>query len=444
MALEIQRGKSKWYYARITVNGKKFYQNLRVRIEGTPPKSLREEGDVAFERSRLKAMVKHDELELKLKAQGNTEELYQKILEARTGKRMHFLPLEKLAERWKALPRRRNLSERYQADSMAVIERFIIFLRKSYPSASEMAAVTNLAACDFMKMEDARGVSPKRYNDVLKLLRSCFHKFRKEAGMADNPFDEIPTKDPETIHRHPFTAEEVNALVRAAAEDHSIYPLVVIAITTAMRLGDCTKLSWEHIKGDFIDVKTGKTNQWVTIPIFPILRTLLDSQHGPKKGVIFPTLYKKYRTAPEGLLTKVRNVMKTVGFSDSSELDENGELKSKGAFHQQRTKGLRQASVRDIHSFRVTWVTLALNAGVPIDLVRKVTGHQTVEVVLRSYHQPGREDYRRELMAKLPQALTGITSTPPPSLTEIRAKLLSMTKSTWMAMRDELIKRLPE
>jgi len=425
------------------VNGKKFYQNLRVRIEGTPPKSLREEGDAAFERSRLKAMVKHDELEAKLASRGNTEELYQKILEARTGERMHFLPLDQLAVRWKASPRRRNLSARYEADSVAVIERFVIFLNTRYPSAKEMAAVTALAACDFMKLEDGRGVSPKRYNDVLKLLRSCFKRFRKEAGMADNPFEEIPTKDPETIHRHPFSGEEINALVRAASQDASIYPLVVIAISTAMRLGDCVRLSWEHLKGDFIDVKTGKTNQWVTIPIFPLLKSLLDSQQGPKKGVVFPELYKKYHTSPEGLLTKVRNVMKTVGFGDTTELDENGELKTKGAFHQQRKKGLRRASVRDIHSFRVTWVTLALNAGVPLDLVRKITGHQTVDVVLRSYHQPGREDYRRELMAKLPQALTGITSAPPPSLAEIRAKLVGMTKSTWKATRDELIKRLP-
>src|SRR5438094_10440513 len=31
----------------------------------------------------------------------------------------------------------------------------------------------------------------------------------------------------------------------------------------------------------------------------------------------------------------------------------------------ERKEGLRRASVRDCHSFRVTWVTLALTAGVP-------------------------------------------------------------------------------
>jgi hypothetical protein len=48
--------------------------------------------------------------------------------------------------------------------------------------------------------------------------------------------------------------------------------------------------------------------------------------------------------------------------------------------------------VRDFHSFRVTWVTLALTAGVPLELVQKVTGHKTTDIVLKHYFQPGLED----------------------------------------------------
>jgi hypothetical protein len=38
-----------------------------------------------------------------------------------------------------------------------------------------------------------------------------------------------------------------------------------------------------------------------------------------------------------------------------------------------RANRLRRASVRDFHSFHVTWVTLAPTAGVPPEIVRKVT-----------------------------------------------------------------------
>src|SRR5215475_2980406 len=71
-----------------------------------------------------------------------------------------------------------------------------------------------------------------------------------------------------------------------------------------------------------------------------------------------------------------------------------------------RQDGERRASVRDFHSFRVTWVTLALTAGVPLELVQKVTGHKTTDIVLKHYFQPGREEFRQTLQSAMPRLLT--------------------------------------
>ena len=70
-----------------------------------------------------------------------------------------------------------------------------------------------------------------------------------------------------------------------------------------------------------------------------------------------------------------------------------------------RTNGLRRASIRDFHSFRVTWITLALAAGVPLELVQRVTGHRTVEVVMKHYFRPGREDFRQAILKAMPKML---------------------------------------
>lgn len=72
-----------------------------------------------------------------------------------------------------------------------------------------------------------------------------------------------------------------------------------------------------------------------------------------------------------------------------------------------REDGQRAASVRDWHALRATWVTLALSAGVPVELVRRVTGHGTVEVILRHYFKPGREQFRAVLAGAMPAVLTG-------------------------------------
>ena len=72
-----------------------------------------------------------------------------------------------------------------------------------------------------------------------------------------------------------------------------------------------------------------------------------------------------------------------------------------------REHGQKSASIRDWHALRTTFVTLALSAGVPVELVRRVTGHGSVEVVLKHYFRPDREQFKAALAGALPDVLTG-------------------------------------
>jgi hypothetical protein len=72
-----------------------------------------------------------------------------------------------------------------------------------------------------------------------------------------------------------------------------------------------------------------------------------------------------------------------------------------------RERGQKAASIRDWHALRTTFVTPALSAGVPMELVRRVTGHATVEVVLKHYFRPDREQFKAVLAAAMPDVLTG-------------------------------------
>jgi len=78
------------------------------------------------------------------------------------------------------------------------------------------------------------------------------------------------------------------------------------------------------------------------------------------------------------------------------------EKKQRGAVSVQREGGARRVSVRDFHSFRVTWITLALSAGVPLELVQRVTGHKTTQVVLKHYFKPGRDAFKAALESAMP------------------------------------------
>ena len=120
--------------------------------------------------------------------------------------------------------------------------------------------------------------------------------------------------------------------------------------------------------------------------------------------------------------------------------DKIGEVPAcRGEIHVARKEGLRRASVRDFHSFRVTWVTLALTAGVPLELVQKVTGHKTAEIVLKHYFQPGREAFRQALQIAMPKLLTNGQKSPKEEMVEILAK---MTAKTWKKSKARLGKIL--
>jgi hypothetical protein len=123
---------------------------------------------------------------------------------------------------------------------------------------------------------------------------------------------------------------------------------------------------------------------------------------------------------------RVAKVAKTVGVSQSTvslylnEIEENIECKvvrrpgglaeavkdDASVLRVERAKGVRRASVRDSHSLRVTWVTLALTAGVPLELVQRVTGHKTTDVVMKHYFRPGQEDFRLALEGAMPKLPT--------------------------------------
>ena len=92
--------------------------------------------------------------------------------------------------------------------------------------------------------------------------------------------------------------------------------------------------------------------------------------------------------------------------------------------------------MRDFHSFRVTWVTLALTAGVPLELVQKVTGNKTSDIVLKHYFQPGQEAFRQALQTAMPKLLTNGQKFPKDEMREI---LAGMTVKTWKTNRARLV-----
>jgi len=497
------------WYGRYEVNGKRYCSNLGVRVAGTPPTpfTLKAEGDGAFERSRATALAKLASIVEKARAKHDSARLVEKLYEIKTGEQIQSVMLAELPKQWDMIPRKRTPNGRYAEQCRSTLARFVAFVGGHNSQITELGHVTRQTARAFLSAEADRGVSAKTWNDVLKLMRATF-KHVLPTGCV-NPFDDIPTRQEDTIFRRPFTLAELKQILLEAQADDFIRPIIVTAVCTAMRRGDCCLLKWKDVDlgQGCVTVKTAKTGSRVQIPIFPLLlRELLPLQAGrvqrPETHV-FPDQAAVYLRNPEVITHRVRAVLAKVGFHDGPP-DEGEPLagtetkaslespnrirtviakamalepmlprkretmteivnaylgglsvpriaqqlqtskgtvfghlkqaesmsgvsilrarraarsipKSRGAVTVAREKGLRRASVRDFHSFRVTWITLAMSAGLALEVVQRVTGHKTAEIVMKHYYKPGFDAFSRILYATLPKLLTsGADEEPPP------------------------------
>lgn len=487
------------WYGRHMVNGRRITVNLEVRVAGTPPASLslQERGDEAFENSRAEAERAMARMVGELRTPQRAAHLVERIYEIKVGEKLKPVRLDELPDAWEKIPRRREPDKRYMAQCRSTLARFTKSVHDQDGRISELGNVSRDVARAFLAEEAGRGVSPKTWNDTLKLLRAVYKHLMPPGSM--NPFLDVPTRDTDTVFRHPFTPAELRAITEAARDDDFIRPILITGMCTAMRRGDCCLLRWRDVDMErrFISVKTSKTGVTVSIPIFPLLYDeLLRLKRGD--AYVFPEQARMYLENPDGITWRVQKVLVAAlssnkggvatpvpelspaetgdrvrqylaGLTPSAKsarmqlvfdrymagksLDDivaesgiskgsvygylyelQGEIRSRvlrghGELHgktaavkadrdilrQKREHGnsLRRASVRDFHSFRVTWVTLALAAGVPMELVTRVTGHKTTDIVLKHYFQPGREQFRQALQSAMPALLTYSTEKSP-------------------------------
>ena len=63
-----------------------------------------------------------------------------------------------------------------------------------------------------------------------------------------------------------------------------------------------------------------------------------------------------------------------------------------------------------------------------LDLVQRVTGHKTVEIVLKHYFRPGREDFKQRILAAMPTLLGGPTGKTESGTTEAKTIDVEVTE----------------
>jgi len=457
MALDVKWTKHPTWSGRTVRDGKRVRIDTGVPVAGTPPpgRKLKGKGDEAFERSRLKAEIEFDRLLAEMDSR--PAEQPPPKPEPTTSEDTEILTLDTtdiekneigLFGKYSGMLRDRKISAAGLSQAEALIKRFVAFVRTRKPGATRVSEVSAGIAEGFMTAEWDRKITGKTYNNILVLLRSLFGRLYVRAGMSANPFAGIPKRKDRQERRSPFTLEELELVLTAARKpEHAfIRPAIVVGMCTAMRRGDCCNLRWEDVmlKTGFVEVHASKTGNKVTIPMFPILASEIRARLPKTDSFVFPELAQMYAANPDGITWRVKRVLADAGFSDVDDPESEGH---RGRVTKERENGLRAASIRGFHSFRVTWATLALISGVPIELVRKGTGHQSESIWFENYFRPGQEDFKRVLQEKMAKVFAlGLPKKAEPVVVPasptIADRLKLMTIENWSAIRDELVAEL--
>jgi integrase len=395
MSVEVTRKKdgslrSKWWYGRFTVNGNETCVNLGIEIKGRVPESLKARGDDVFEHSRMKAQFKLESLIAEACNRKSAEQHLEKLYELKSGSALHQVPVTDICSHWCSLPVRRKRSALWEKNQCATLKDFCTFIQKEYPAAQNLSQITPKMAREWLAELERNRNAPATYNDKLHLLKGFFERSGHEVGILQNPFAGCSTKIKNTIHHQPFTQAELTAILEHSTG--AVRSVFLVGMCTAMRQGDCCLLKWADVdlQAGFITVKTSKTGELAEIPLFPVLRTEIESQ--PRCGdYVFPEAAALYQKQNFGMPWRVKQVLK------AAKIETDLVCKDR----------MQNATIKGFHSLRTTWITMALSAGVPMELVRRVTGHSTVEVVLKHYFRPKREEFRAALATAMPKMLTG-------------------------------------
>src|SRR4029453_7610145 len=137
------------------------------------------------------------------------------------------------------------------------------------------------------------------------------------------------------------------------------------------RLQDVANMRWESVdlQNKWILFKVAKTKQRLKLPMHDALHEFLLELHAPESGkeFLFPSLAGKGTGGRSGLSMAFARIM------------DRAKVRGEVVRERQGEKG-RSVNSLSFHSFRHTLTSIMANAGVPVEVRQKFTGHASAEM----------------------------------------------------------------
>ena len=289
------------------------------------------------------------------------------------------------------------------------------------------------------------GVSERTYNARITTLKMVFKVLLKDS----TPFDLIRRKVPRPQSRNAFTVAQLKA-ISDKMDDPDYYMLykdemrlmLLIMLYTGCRGEDAALLKWSHVNLEtrvitYIPIKTARKRPVpVMVPIAERLYEVLREKEHDHPQWVLPHVADRYQRNPCGISLDITKLLEASGIVTKM-VDPTLQRK-------------RPVVLYSMHSFRHTFCTIAVNAGIPLATIQAIVGHAASDMTAH-YSHISLESKKQAVLAleaasPLPDAPENalsllIPSLPSSRLPHLAACLESMLTPT---QRSELIRQLKE
>jgi integrase len=206
------------------------------------------------------------------------------------------------------------------------------------------------------------------------VLGTALAAARKRGLIEVNPVKNVESPKTDTAESTPLTIDDVRKFLSVAAGT-KYEALWKLSLNTGLRPGEAMALTWGDIQGDQLSIRGSAA-------------TMLDGTRA-----VGPTKTRRSRRTIT-LNSVVLDALAKYRPADAQPSDiifpgANGRVMSAGNIQRRWLRPLLKAAGFDdtvnMYSFRHTFATNALNAGVPIHVVSAMMGHASADITLRVY-----------------------------------------------------------
>ena len=259
---------------------------------------------------------------------------------------------------------------------------FASWLATNHPELTRLKDITRRIAAEYIEAyrQGRSSLTVKFRLCVLReITRVCLSAVMEGPLSPENPWNSIILRRTAQHSRRELTLEESRRLIAAAAECGDEWQrLFLVCAYTGMRLGDCCRLKWSAV--DFfsgtVTIIPHKTLRFsdgklIRVPLHRDLVALLArARPASPEDFVVGFIAQDYAQRRWRLSRRLGEIFAKAGITTSILLEGRKRRTPEATFHSLR------------HSF----VSFAVNSGMPAFLVKDIVGHSTLAMTNRYYH----------------------------------------------------------